>query len=202
VDVFVGPAGLRSRNERKKARSKSQLQKVLRGAVIRHAPGEPSKIEMRPIVWDMELDEPVTIFDLMGGNEVLEQAVDSDLDWHEMIKVGLPTGSLHFMTEKVGLLSDERNFKIAFGMSSRTSQRKKAGAVERLSPQQSGRAWKFAEVLAKATDVFGSQDKAEAWMTQPAMALDRKTPLELLDTAAGQEMVDDLLTRLDYGVYT
>jgi putative toxin-antitoxin system antitoxin component (TIGR02293 family) len=151
---------------------------------------------------DMKMDETVTIFDLMGGKKVLEQKVDTDLKWHEMIKKGLPTDSLHFMVKNVGLLSDKQNFKIAFGMSPRTSQRKKAGVVERLSPQQSGRAWKFAEVLAKATDVFGSQAEAETWLTRPAMALDRKTPLELLDTAAGQQMVDDLLTRLDYGVYT
>jgi putative toxin-antitoxin system antitoxin component (TIGR02293 family) len=192
----------RERDERQTAPKKGQPKNVLVGTVVRHVRGEPSKIEVHPIRMDMKMDEPVTIFDLMGGKKVLEQKVDTDLEWHEMIKEGLPTDSLHFMVKNVGLLSDKQNFKIAFGMSPRTRQRKKAGVVERLSPQQSGRAWKFAEVLAKATDVFGAQAEAEAWMTRPAMALDRKTPLELLDTAAGQEMVDDLLTRLDYGVYT
>ena len=47
-----------------------------------------------------------------------------------------------------------------------------------------------------------SQARAEQWLVQPAAALDRRTPLELLDTAAGVEMVEDLLVRLDYGVYT
>ena len=28
--------------------------------------------------------------------------------------------------------------------------------------------WKFAEVLAKATEVFGSQTDAEQWMERPA----------------------------------
>lgn len=39
-------------------------------------------------------------------------------------------------------------------------------------------------------------------VSTPEMALDRRTPLEMMSTSAGAEMVEDLLTRLDYGVYT
>ena len=87
-------------------------------------------------------------------------------------------------------------------MSPRTHQRLKSDKAQKLSSEQSGRTWKFAEVLAKATALFGSQEVAEDWLTKPATALDRHTPLEMLDTPAGLEVVEDLLTRLDYGVYT
>ena len=139
---------------------------------------------------------------MLGGPQVLAHRVDNALDWHELLKEGLPAQALHHLVENVALLGNRENFTVALGMSPRTHQRKKTGEASRLSPEQSGRAWKFADVLAKATDVFGSQERAELWLTQPAMALDRHTPLELLNTAAGQEMVEDLLTRLDYGVYT
>ena len=92
----------------------------------------------------------------------------------------------------------------AVGMSSRTYYRwKKNAAVEKpLSREQSGRVWKFAEILGRATDVLGSQAEAEAWLDRPAMALDQRKPIDLLSTPAGVETVEDHLTRIEYGVYT
>jgi putative toxin-antitoxin system antitoxin component (TIGR02293 family) len=140
--------------------------------------------------------------EMLGGWTRLEHKVETYLDAHELLKGGLPAGALHYLVERVDILHDEGNFTAALGMSPRTRQRKSADRSKRLSREQSGRAWKFAEVLSRATDIFGSQKGAEDWLVKPAMALDRRTPLELLDTTAGAELVDDLLTRLDFGVYT
>jgi putative toxin-antitoxin system antitoxin component (TIGR02293 family) len=38
--------------------------------------------------------------------------------------------------------------------------------------------WKFAEILAKATEVFGSQREAEQWMTRPATGLEQRRPID------------------------
>ena len=88
------------------------------------------------------------------------------------------------------------------GVSLRTMQRKKGDAAKRLSTEQAGRAWQFAEMLARATKVLGSQESAEHWLQRPAIGLDRKSPIDLLATPAGTKMVDDYLTRIEYGVYT
>jgi hypothetical protein len=64
-----------------------------------------------------------------------------------------------------------------------------------------GRAWKFAEILAKATDVLGTQAEAEQWLERPAIGLDQRRPIDLLGTPAGVELVEDYLERLEYGVY-
>jgi putative toxin-antitoxin system antitoxin component (TIGR02293 family) len=66
---------------------------------------------------------------------------------------------------------------------------------------QSGTTWKFAEILAKATDAFGSQEAAETWLETPAIGLDQRRPIDLLSTPAGVELVEDYLVRLGYGVY-
>ena len=58
------------------------------------------------------------------------------------------------------------------------------------------------DILTPAADVFGSREAAAEWFMQPAMALDRKRPIDLLGTAAGREQVELLLIRLHYGVYT
>jgi putative toxin-antitoxin system antitoxin component (TIGR02293 family) len=90
----------------------------------------------------------------------------------------------------------------AIGMSVRTVQRLKRTPRKRLSRAQSGQVWNFARILAKATDVLGSREAAEQWLARPAMALDRRQPIELLGTAAGIQLVEDLLGRIEYGVYT
>ena len=62
--------------------------------------------------------------------------------------------------------------------------------------------WLFAETLAKATEIFGSREEAERWMSKPAMGLDGERPIDLLQTVQGAELVNDFLGRLEYGVYT
>jgi putative toxin-antitoxin system antitoxin component (TIGR02293 family) len=90
----------------------------------------------------------------------------------------------------------------AVGISLRTYQRRKDAPDRKLSPAQSGRAWKFAEILGRATELFGSQSDAEAWLERPAMAFEQRKPIDLLSTPAGVASVEDHLTRLEYGVYT
>jgi putative toxin-antitoxin system antitoxin component (TIGR02293 family) len=65
-----------------------------------------------------------------------------------------------------------------------------------------GRAWKFPEILAKATSVLGSQEEAERWLEHPAIGLNQRRPIEPLATPAGVELVETFLERLEYGAYT
>jgi putative toxin-antitoxin system antitoxin component (TIGR02293 family) len=134
------------------------------------------------------------VVQLLGGKKV------SPLDAHEMLLRGVPAKSLtrllHTLTIKRSALEK------ALGMSWRTVQRQRNEPEKLLSQEQSGRAWKFAEVLAKATEVFGSQRDAEQWMERPAIGLDQRRPIDLLRTPAGAELVETFLERLEYGVYS
>jgi putative toxin-antitoxin system antitoxin component (TIGR02293 family) len=60
----------------------------------------------------------------------------------------------------------------------------------------------FAEILAKATAVFGSQAEAERWLERPAIGLEQRRLIDLLTTPAGVRIVEEFLGRLEYGVYT
>jgi len=120
---------------------------------------------------------------------------------HALIRRGIPARALLTLlrgSKNVG--ADEVLF--ALDISARTRDRLKRTPKKRLAPQQSDRLWRFAEVLAAAIEVFGSREAAEEWLTTPAMALDRQVPLELLSTAPGAQLVEDLLTRLRFNVYT
>lgn len=51
-------------------------------------------------------------------------------------------------------------------------------------------------------DLFdGNQEDALRWLHTPAPALGGEKPIDVIDTPQGQEMVQDLATALEYGVY-
>ena len=142
------------------------------------------------------------VADLLGGVRVLHRRMRSPLDAHDVLAGGLPGAALTHLVERLTLLRKPESLEKAVGMSVRTFQRRREGSTKPLSHEQSARTWKFAEVLTKATEVFGSQQEAERWMEQPAMALERRRPIDLMTTPAGVEIVEDFLQRLEYGVYT
>jgi len=150
---------------------------------------------------DVEIGRTV---ELLGGRRALHRVVRSRLDAHDLLERGLPGRALAHLVNYVSILRAPRHDALekAVGMSLRTYQRRKDALDKPLSVEQSGRAWKFAEILARASALFGSQSDAEEWLERPAMALEQRRPIDLLSTPAGVESVEDHLTRLEYGVYT
>ncbi|PWC39485.1 antitoxin Xre/MbcA/ParS toxin-binding domain-containing protein [Azospirillum sp. TSO35-2] len=141
------------------------------------------------------------VTDLLGGPRVFKRPVVTQLDAHNAIKTGLPGGALYHLVTHLRVLKPA-SIESAVGMSVRTYQRRKGAPDKPLSPEQGGRTWKLAEILARASEVFGSQEEAEQWLERPAIGLDNNRPLDLLDTPAGVEMVEDYLGRMASGVYT
>ena len=141
------------------------------------------------------------VTDLLGGRRVLRHAVRDSLEAHEMLLEGLPAGALIHLVDNLVVIREPASLEKALGMSLRTLQRRKEGAAKPLNAEQSGRTWKFAEILVKAMAVFGTQEAAERWLERPAMGLNRHRPIDLLATPAGVGSVETFLTQLEYGVY-
>lgn len=139
--------------------------------------------------------------DVLGGVRVLRRQPRSRLDAHEMLLQGLPGAALKHLVERHTILREPGSLESAIGISVRTFQRHKDAPAKPLSQEQSGRVWKFAEVLAKATAVFGSEDEAERWLARPAIGLEQRRPIDLLATPEGLKLVEEFLERLEYGVY-
>lgn len=136
----------------------------------------------------------------LGGPKVIPK-VKTRFEAHELIQHGLPIRAVLALMENLGTLHAE--FALAcLGMSPRTFHRKKQEPTKMLNQEQSGRTWKFAELLARATEIFGSKQAAEDWLQRPAIGLDGRRPIELLTTPTGMQLVEDFLTRIEYGVYT
>lgn len=140
--------------------------------------------------------------ELLGGKATFRKPLLSVLDAHEIILTGFPGRALTSLYDRVALVRRADTLEKAVGISLRTLQRRKKEASSKpLSTEQSGRAWKFAELLAKATRLLGSQEEAESWFERPAIGLSQKRPIDLLSTPAGVEMVEDHLERIAFGVY-
>ena len=141
------------------------------------------------------------VAELLGGPRILSRPITSSLDAHELLVHGLPGSALNHLIHGLLVIHKTDSLEKAVGMSLRTFQRRRDAPAKPLNREQSGRTWKFAEILAKATDVFGSQGEAEQWLERPAIGLDQRRPIELLATPAGIELVEQYLERLAYGVY-
>jgi len=141
------------------------------------------------------------IADLLGGPKVVGKYPADPLAAHEMIQRGLPNMVINRLFENMTTL-EPALIEGALGISLRTRQRREKHPTELLSQEQSGRTWKFAEILTRATPLFGSQAAAEQWLERPAIGLDQRRPIDLMTTPAGLELVEDYLGRIEYGVYT
>ena len=154
---------------------------------------------VEPIAQDADLDRTVA---LLGGQRTLHRTIQTPLDTHDLLQDGLPVRALNHLVSGVHILHSDHTMELAVGISSRTYyRRKKDVAGKPLNREQSGRVWKFAEILARATELFGSQDAAERWLEAPAMGLDQRRPIDLLSTPVGVDTLETYLTRIEYGVY-
>ena len=59
----------------------------------------------------------------------------------------------------------------------------------------------YTRILAKAVDVMGTREKADSWLRVHNEALGDRQPLALLDTKEGAQELEDLLGRIEHGVF-
>jgi putative toxin-antitoxin system antitoxin component (TIGR02293 family) len=73
--------------------------------------------------------------------------------------------------------------------------------AEALTLEESDRVSRVAKVLRRAVEVFGDEVQGKVWMIDSVSSLGGRTPLSLLDTIEGYELVISTLSRIEYGVY-
>ncbi|MGO9340039.1 MAG: antitoxin Xre/MbcA/ParS toxin-binding domain-containing protein [Terracidiphilus sp.] len=140
-----------------------------------------------------------TIPDLLGGEVILGKAFKRSGELAEMVREGLPVKALFLLAQRLDLRQAEISEKI--GIPQRTLTRRMT-QDSRLTPAESDRTVRLAQVYANATETLGSGDKAAAWLKTPNRALRGERPLDQMDTDPGVREVEDILGRIAYGVYS
>ena len=138
------------------------------------------------------------VIEALGGIRILKRKVSSDRDLQEIVRSGLPYASFRYVMEKLGLKSAEASAVVNLPM--RTIARRKK--EKKLRPDESDRLVRVARIGAIAESVLGSEAKAAAWLREPNRALGGVAPLEILDNDIGIKQVEEILGRIEYGVYS
>jgi putative toxin-antitoxin system antitoxin component (TIGR02293 family) len=115
----------------------------------------------------------------------------------EQVRRGLPIAELTALQGGLQVPLEQLASKLA--ISRATLQRRKASG--RLSPDESDKLLRFSRLLSQATDIFGDATKAREWLKLPQRGLGGAVPLEYAETEIGAREVENLLGRIDYGVY-
>jgi putative toxin-antitoxin system antitoxin component (TIGR02293 family) len=58
------------------------------------------------------------------------------------------------------------------------------------------------DLIRKATEVFGSREKALAWVARPNRALGNSAPEDVLRSEAGARRVAEVLGRIEHGLFS
>jgi len=135
---------------------------------------------------------------VLGGRRTLSRAPSTGRQWHETIRRGMPMAAVAALKRTTGLPDAELADLI--GISLKTlSRARSAGA--RLDPVTSDRLFRISKIVALAIEVLENPQAALAWLTRPQVGLGGQVPLQLLTTEAGTGLVEQLLTRMEHGVY-
>jgi putative toxin-antitoxin system antitoxin component (TIGR02293 family) len=139
------------------------------------------------------------IAEVLGGRKVLGRSIKSFGELAEMIRKGLPSGSLIVLGEKLDLKNAALSRNL--GIPQRTLTRR-LSRHSRLTAAESDRAVRLARVYATAVEMIGDADKASKWLQTPNRALGGEVPIDQVDTDLGAREVENVLGRIAYGVYS
>ena len=115
-----------------------------------------------------------------------------------LIEAGLPTETVEAAVAQGVLSWSEIERHV---LPRRTFSHRKARS-QPLTPDESDRLLRLLRVIARAEDTFQDEEKARRWLRKPNRALDGDVPLGMLRTESGARLVEQVLERIAYGVYS
>ena len=97
----------------------------------------------------------------------------------------------------LGLSRSEINENV---IPSRTLQHRRSRR-EKLTADESDRVLRMIRVLSATEAVYGSRERALAWLRKPLAQLQGRAPLSLLKTDTGSRIVEEILIQIDDGMF-
>ena len=114
------------------------------------------------------------------------------------VQAGLPFGEVEALRAGLALPLDKLAPKLGF--SKATLHRRKVEG--RLTPAESDRVMRYARLLGRSVEIMGNEEAGREWLNRPAYGLGGAIPLDYAGTEAGAREVDNLLGRIEHGVYS
>ncbi len=142
------------------------------------------------------LERLIATYANLLGSRLLFQTIDTAnvQTVIEGLERGLPTHAVDRVTSLMGI--NRAALSEVLDVSLRTLSRR-----ETLNTSESERLLRISNLFQKALEILGDREEARRWFTTPKKALGGKTPLAFSETDVGAREVEDLLGRIEYGVY-
>jgi len=139
------------------------------------------------------------IAEVLGGKKIFKHAVRSSDQLSSSIRAGFPVDTITVLAER--LTMHRTDVAKRLGIPQRTLSRRRSREA-RLTVEESDRAARLARVIALATEVLGTTEKAASWLRTPNRALGGELPIDVLDTDPGYRSVEEVLYAIAYGMYS
>ncbi len=150
-----------------------------------------------PSAPDEDGPEP-SLYERMALLLGLRTAPHSELDLIKRLEVGLPVRTAQALCRRAGLTDEEADQLIA---PRRTLNRRKERG-QPLSRDEADRVVRVARLFAHAQQVFSSNPMyAGEWLRAPKSALGGRAPMRTLRTESGARAVEEILIRIDHGMF-
>ncbi len=137
---------------------------------------------------------------VLGGPRILGARINSPLDMVDAIQLGLPSRSVFFLQEKISLT--DKDYANTLGVSSKWLTRYRNKPCEHINANISDRLYRIAKILTLAIDVLENEKAARNWLHRSQPGLNERTPLALINAEAGASEVEELLLRIEHGIYS
>ncbi len=143
-------------------------------------------------------EETRKVIALLGGAKVFQRKINDPSELQRALRRGLPYAAFEAFLKVLEFKSQDLAHLL--GVASRTLARRKTS--RQLSPIESDRLYRVAYVVLLASTVLGSLEKARVWLQQGNQALGGYSPVSFLDTEIGERQVEELLHRINHGIFS
>ncbi len=136
------------------------------------------------------------IIKTLSGGLNMPRELSSELEMLDELNLGLPYEALAMLND-CGIVSEG---ELKTFIAPRTLSRRKGKS--RLSREESDLVARLLRIYEFAVKVFGDDEKARKWFRASNRVLKGQRPLDLLHSEYGARIVETILGRIDYGIYS
>ena len=136
---------------------------------------------------------------LLGGKNIVTKPIRSEFDIISLSNEGITKASLDALISHLGISKKAFSENI-LDTSVKTLERKKS--TDKLDKRTSSHIIEIAKVLEHVFAVFENEEKVKTWLNTPNRALNNIKPIDLFYLPTGLNMVNDILGRIEDGIYS
>jgi|GEM_PF-1982481 putative toxin-antitoxin system antitoxin component (TIGR02293 family) len=136
---------------------------------------------------------------IMGGATTLGREVRSPIDFMEVSQLGMRVEVLKSIQTRMGFTNKEMSQFLDISESTLQRYYRSGETIRR---DEAEKAYQISKVIAKGMEVFEDDGDLMEWLHTPNTALGEVKPIDWMGSSIGREQLLDLLTSIEYGMFS